>query len=158
ANPFGSQPGFLKGANVLQAAFSPNGRTLATLAADGRVVLWDVGAQRALKQLALVSLPSTEKYDIAFSPDGARVAAAADPSVVVDVASSHVVFARPAAMPAGPDVSVAFSADGRDLATASGSAVQFWNIATGRSARPALNAGATVRQIQFSPDGRLLAT
>ena len=153
-----SLPGGLKGAYVRQAAFSPDGRALVTLDDAGHVLLWDVVAERAVAELPEVNLPLINKYDIVFSPDGTQVAVAGAPSVVVDTRTLRQVFARPAATPPGPDTSVAFSADGRMLATANGSEVAIWDVAGGREARPALTAGANVNQIQFSSDGHLLAT
>jgi WD40 repeat protein len=131
---------------------------LVTLDTSGHVLLWDVAAEHTLAELPVVNLPFIYKYDVAFSPDGTLVAIAGAPSVVVDTKTLREVFARPTAARPGPDTSVAFSADGRMLATANGSEVEFLDVAAGREARPPLKAGGNVNQIQFSPDGGLLAT
>ena len=138
-----SLPGGLKGAYVRQAAFSPDGRTLVTLDLTGHVLLWDVVAERVQAELPAVNLPFIYKNDIAFSPDGTLVAVAGAPSIVVDTRTLQEVFARPSTAPPGPDTSVAFSADGRMLATANGSEVAFWDVAAGREAEPALKTGAS---------------
>jgi WD40 repeat protein/DNA-binding SARP family transcriptional activator len=153
----GGFPTLPKGAYVKQAAFSPDGRVLVTLDQFGQGDVWDVASQRALSRLPVVNLPG-ERYDVAISPDGTRVALAGGPSLVVDIKTNQTVFQRPSAVQSGADTSVAFSADGRLLATASGSFVQLWDLGTGRQAGPVLQTGSSIgNQIAFSPDGHLLA-
>jgi WD40 repeat protein len=58
---------------------------------------------------------------------------------------------------------VAFSPDGKLLATARGDGVQLWNPATGQAVGRPLAAGHGfggfgVSSVAFSPDGKLLAT
>jgi hypothetical protein len=54
---------------------------------------------------------------------------------------------------------VAFSPDGRTMATASfDKTARLWSVATGQAIGPPLQHGAEVRAIAFSPDGRLVLT
>ncbi|MFH8799416.1 trypsin-like peptidase domain-containing protein [Streptomyces sp. NPDC017936] len=58
-----------------------------------------------------------------------------------------------------PLQSVAFSPDGRTLATASDDhSVRLWNVATGKPGRTLSGHTAPVYSVAFSPDGRTLAT
>src|SRR5262249_49317399 len=59
--------------------------------------------------------------------------------------------------PGGPPTALAFSPDGRTLATAVPDAtVRFWRPRTGQEARPALAHLGSVAALAFSPDGRAL--
>jgi len=70
---------------VWGVAFSPDGRRLATISADGFVKLWDVteGAATAPRNRELLSLgPGNDGRDVAFSPDGRLLAATSGAGLV----------------------------------------------------------------------------
>jgi WD40 repeat protein len=116
--------------------YSPNGERIASAGEDGTVRLWN-----ASKGDELLSLPHPDAVtDLDFSPDGQRLATgAADGFIRLwDVASGEelVTIAASGDGNATPlDMDVAFSANGKQLATAnnSESAVRFWDPATGES-------------------------
>lgn len=64
---------------VTSLAFSPDGRTLASSANDGRVILWDVAARRVLADL---KGPGAPINSLAFRPDGLRLAAGGADGIV----------------------------------------------------------------------------
>ena len=161
------------------AAFSPDGRTLATTTfgtdnRSGMLQLWHVTDPHTLTPVATVS-GSQDISEIAFSPDGRTLAATIiggrginsggtlqlwdvtgrrAPTLTANITEQQAVEA------------VAFSPDGRTLATTTfgtdnrGGMMELWNVSNRRA--PART--ATVPDIQdlgavaFSPDGRTLAT
>jgi WD40 repeat protein len=98
---------------------------------------------------------------VAFSPDGRLVAVSADKVVkLLDASSGHLV--RTIAEPDTPrSGGVAFSSDGRLLATGRlkppDSRGRIWGVADGRVVRTLENAG-TVETVAFSPRVGMLAT
>src|SRR5262249_55330308 len=102
----------VKGYMALPLTFSPDDRLLAAPGPDGNVGLWDVAAARLLH-----TLPESGGKVAAFSPDGARLATTASGGTVRlwDAAAG-----RPLHQLRGHTrtvVSLAFTPDGRRLAT-----------------------------------------
>jgi WD40 repeat protein len=139
-------------------AFSPDGRTLASIGTDGTVGVWDIRTHRPVGEL-----PGRVQHGhagIAFSPDGRLVA-----STVGD--DEVELWDLRAGRPSGPALrdpartvtGVAFSPDGATVAVAgTDGAVVLWDAVRHQPAGPPLmdHAGA-VTGLAFSPDGRLLA-
>ncbi|MCM9078176.1 helix-turn-helix domain-containing protein [Streptomyces spororaveus] len=141
---------------IWDAAYSPDGKRLATAEADHAVRLWDVAERRVL---AVFEGHTETVFSVAFSPDGRTLASAGSDGTIRlwDTGAGG----EPAVLTGqgGTVFAVAFSPDGRTLASAgSDGAVRLWDVA-GR--RPlAILAGHTdfANDVVFSPDGRTLAS
>ena len=150
-----------------RAAFSADGKTLATLVREGEnpnqrmcIILWDAATGKELgRGPDGVGKPSIGPF--ALSPDGKLAATASDGgrdgvSVIFwDTASGKELRSV-----RGSDVAargLAFSPDGRAVALASQSGLCLWEVATGKELwhRPAYQ--NQLSSIAFSPDGRTLA-
>jgi WD40 repeat protein len=150
---------------VTSLAVSPN-QILAVAGQDGVVHLWHiVTRQQVGPPLNGSGLGFTE---VAFSPDGRILAVASGDGTIRlwDTVNERQVGPpiTLAALPSGttsPAVYIAemaFSPDGRILATVGQSgAVLLWDVITGQLIRQ-FTASSPVAQVAFSPDGRILAT
>jgi len=144
---------------TVRAVFSPDGRILAMSAAGGGVWLWDTTGPGPPTELTSTefSVPPA----MAFNPDGTILATTNVEKVRLwDVATRRTV----GTMEADPGTisSLAFSADGRRLATGS-FAVQMWDLTTRQRLGPPVvppRRGHTkfINAVAISPDGTVLAT
>jgi WD40 repeat protein/serine/threonine protein kinase len=110
-------------------------------------------------------------WDIAFSPDGSRIASASMGSPLVSPAEAGIrlwdaargTLIQDLGGHSGNDVgSVAFSPDGTLLASASGNhqqpgEVKIWNASTGKELNRFRGVTGYAARVQFSPDGKRLA-
>jgi WD40 repeat protein len=152
--------------SLAQLAVSAAGKLLAASAAEddsGRhaVRLWDVESGKRLRDLPLESAA----WGLAFSPDRALLAAclitpdgprARGAVVLWDVRTGGEVWARKDFK--GPVYGLAFSPDGRALATgALDHTLRLWEVASGKQRHAFEGHQGGVGPLAFSPDGRLLA-
>lgn len=143
--------------HILAISPSPDGKSLATAAADTTVRLWDINARR---------VTSTFKHDsfvtaVANSPIGTKIAAASAEKISLwdlteqkleKVLSGHENVID----------SLAFSADGKTLASGSrDETVRLWDVQLGRELKsPALKSSCnweSIHSVDFSADGTLFA-
>jgi WD40 repeat protein len=166
---------------VISLAFSPDSRTLATLAnGERRLILWNLEKPTkpaVLSQINFSSSAGTGVSSVGFSPDGQTLATATGTVVVGGEHSvslwdvSDPVHPRLRGKPITTDgdstsswmqTSFVFSSDGHTLAIAgryTSNTVQLWDVTNpDRPARsgPPITGGA--RWMALSPDGRTLAT
>jgi WD40 repeat protein len=153
------------GANCV--AFSPDGTLLATGGSHDRTIkLWDAASGQELRtfQGPIRAVRSdVQPNTLAFSPDGTLLASGSHNGAVKlwDVAGGKElrVLGEEKPLGAGNMVwSVAFSPDGRRLASNDGPAVRLWDVAGGKELCTFRGHTEQVVGLAFSPDGKCLAS
>ncbi len=151
---------------VLSAAFSPNGRRILSGALDATVRLWDVENGKELRRF---EGHTDIVWCVAFSPDGSLAASGGGGQIKDDkwVAPKDTAL-RLWDMETGKQLrrltghndyveSVAFSPDGKRVATGCGNAdpiIRLWDVESGDELRRLEGHSLGVKRLDYSADGR----
>jgi WD40 repeat protein len=133
--------------------FSADGRLLLTLAwgnnLDGPLTVWDmVSGKERFREMA------SRWIHARFSPDSKLLAGSGlyKGLVLLDVATGKTVREFPAPL----TTLLAFSPDGRTLATGHGDAISLWDVTTGRPLPGSANPKQSVYNLRFTDGGKRL--
>ena len=150
------------------AAFSPDGGTIAAGGHDRSVLLWDIETEALT---ATLEGHTDDVRSLAFSPDGKLLASGGNDNAALlwDVESGGRLAAFEGVSEPSPKTnvwddckdsieSVAFSPDGKTLATgSSGDAIRLWDVERRELLRELEGMTLTIYDVAFSPDGKTLA-
>jgi WD40 repeat protein len=148
---------------ITSLALAPDGKRVATTHGGGGVKVWDTATG---KELHSFRSKDHSPGRLRFSPDGKSVAFINPHSYSVqvwepEVCKDRVAHAAKEDMVVGRITALAFSPDGKVLATGTlGGALQLrdpqtWEVLASLDAHPSRHG---VHYVEFSPDGKLLAT
>jgi WD40 repeat protein len=143
-------------------SYSPDGSRLVTGSDDGTAIIWD--AQDGQRLFVMPDLDTAAgSLGVAFSPDGTRLAT--DDAVgrlrIWDLRSRQVVRTIRSSHPL---CGIAWSPDGTRVGTGdcggfyAGATGRVWDVRTGRLLLATKQQTGAILTLQFSPDGRHLAT
>jgi serine/threonine protein kinase len=143
------------GAMTGRAAFSRDGKFLATAHADGTTKIWDPTTAR---QVMTLRGHAAEATGVVFSTDGLQLlTSSADGTIRTWERATGNEIDRVSQI--GPVDDLAISIDGRHFATCSADATaQLWDVATKRALRRFEGHSAALHSVAFSPDGKRLLT
>ncbi len=147
---------------VLGLAFTPDGKRLAVSTFDGFVRVWDTEGGEQLFMLKGISGPGLTSQDVAYSPDGARLAVIGGTFIKILDARSPQEFrtvqdAKATTAFPGPPTAV-FSADGKRLIGAAGNDVKIWDVQTRTDLLTLKGHDSPINSVAISPDDKWLAS
>ncbi|MGC9527564.1 MAG: NB-ARC domain-containing protein [Limnospira sp.] len=142
--------------NILSAAFSPDGKILATCDTDCNVRLWEV---KTGKLLGICEGHANWVRSVAFSPDGEILASGGADHTVKFWNVRDGICLKTCTDHENEVFSVAFGPDSQTVASSSGDGtVRLWNRLTGECLQTCGGHESWIRAVAFSPDGKRVAS
>jgi WD40 repeat protein len=141
---------------AMQAALSPDGRTLAGGGLDHTIRLCDLHSGTCLRTL---HGHTAWVRTVAFNPDGTLLASASGDQTIKlwNIHTGECLFTLTGHT--NPIQSVAFSPDGKLLASGSWDwTIKLWEINSGICLQTLIGHTDQLREVKFSPDGQLLVS
>jgi WD40 repeat protein len=137
--------------------FSQDGKKLSVLGGDGKIHTWNVETGEELDPFDVWQPQGN--MAAAFSPDGSRLALAENGNIrLFDRWTGKETSSIDASDLADAPTAIAFSGDGRTLATAGPDrTVYLWELLTGKQCATIISRGPYISAMAFSPCGRTLA-
>ena len=147
---------------VASAAFSPDGRFLATQAHSKGLSLHNLDDLDTGRAFTTIQGEMAHKHAVAFSFDGRFVSSNLDSRLQIWETATGKLVHHLHNTPLPEVYALAFSPDGSRLFASlqenRDSVLRDWDVATGRESPAALGTPLTVQAIAVSADGRLIAT
>jgi WD40 repeat protein len=144
------------GGAVVEVAYSPDGRRLASTSADGTIRIWETASGRTLH-----TLRGCEGHwsGVAFSPSGKLLAGSGEGGRVLLWNATSGALERTLSGHDGPVTHLTFGRDDRQLSSASlDDTVRLWDTSSGEVRHIFRQHTDMVLGIAFSPDGKHLAS
>jgi WD40 repeat protein len=135
----------------------PDGHALVSTGGDGTLRVWDLAGAVPREQRVFQVGPESLVAQ-ALSPDGQTLAAGNFNMSAVYLLGPTTGKVLHTLSPVGANLrDLAFSPDGRTLATAASSLLKLWDVQTGKE-RHTLKGEDGIGALAFSPDGKVLAS
>jgi len=160
--PSAELPSFDNNSGVNAVTFSPDGKFVLTGGTDGIARLWDAATGQKLREF--IGHTNTINYGAVFSPDGKYILTGSWDNTVrlwdVQTGEELRQFTGHNKHLNMIVNSVAFSLDGKYIATAGGGGARLWNAETGQELHHFHRADGpfSVSRVSFSPDGKYIVT
>jgi WD40 repeat protein/DNA-binding SARP family transcriptional activator len=145
------------GDSSFESDLSPDGSRFATSPGPNEVELWSSATRTLVRRLRA---PIGGTHGLRFSSDGTLLGVAGDKRAAVwDVRTGKLVQLLSVGSGVGEGSNaVAFTPDSRMVAIADSDAVRLYDLRTGHRVIEMAGPGGTPQDLDFSPDGKLLAS